>query len=278
MGTITVICHRCRHQQAVDDAFIGQTLYCPVCNSAMRIAPADMEEPPQAGPAPPPPAPLFEAAPSPSPPPSPERAKLRLASDRPVSGAGRLCPKCGWTMAEGDVVCGACGWNVRLGRSMADVARRREAARRLVGALTTLLVFVGAGWIVWKAGPPKWLAAAWTWIEETEPTGASAPEPSPLPEPTPEMIEAARRGLAAALDARYPVVADGAAVELKLRTGRILRGRFAAGSDGRFSLASDFGPPEVHAFEDLDEGSRLRCDPAYRAERLEQEARRQLGL
>jgi uncharacterized Zn finger protein (UPF0148 family) len=295
---MSVTCRRCRNRLEVDAAFLGETLYCPSCNSAVKIqaeepaaapaAPASMPEAsPAASPGSAPPAPPAPATPAPAPAPAPEapKSKLRLAGDRIASGEGRACPKCSFIMGTDDVVCANCGHNTRTGVSMADVARRREAARQFLKLATAVLVLVALGWIVWKAG---WLSfdvrdlvaedpppAATGVVPETVP----GPTGSGLPPPPPEIVAEVTRQVTEAFRVDHPVVAEGMGAAFERMDGRVLRGVFRTGTEpGTFILETMEGEPSTHAFEQLKPSFRLRCDPAYRADQIALEVKRRLGI
>jgi len=284
---IHLVCRRCRTPIAVAASLRGQTMYCPTCNSAVRI-----EEEPAAEPAATPPSATSasaapsavvspsEAAPSP---PEPEKPRLQLMKDRIASGRGRTCPNCGAPMAEDHVVCGLCGWNTRTNRSMADAARRMDALRDLVSVLTRVAIAVALGWLAWAAAVRDWLRAQ-----------PRAPEPAPdgrvpaaataggeaggIPHATPAMEAAAREEVERHMNERFPRIADGEATVVAMRNGRILRGRFQRRPEGAgFTITGADGVAEQHPFSELQHASRLRCDDAYRAREIEREVDRKLG-
>ena len=277
MPMMSVTCRRCGNRLEVDAAFLGETLYCAVCNSAVRIE-AD------AAPAPAPSAPVVpsdaaSAVPPPAPP-QPEAPKLRLAGDRIASGEGRACPKCSFIMGVDDIVCANCGHNTKTGVSMAEVARRREAMRQFLTLATAVLVLAAAGWLVWKAG---WLSLD---VRELVDAGAGAPvaeaatnaAPAALPPPEPEVVAEVTRQVNEAFARDFPVVADGMGVVFEQVDGRVLRGVYrAGGSPGTFRLESVETKTSTHAMERLKRASRLRCDPAYRAAEIERDIRSRLG-
>jgi uncharacterized Zn finger protein (UPF0148 family) len=290
---MSVTCRRCRNRLEVDAAFLGETLYCPSCNSAVKIqaeepaaapaAPASMPEAsPAASPGSAPPAPPAPATPAPAPAPAPEapKSKLRLAGDRIASGEGRACPKCSFIMGTDDVVCANCGHNTRTGVSMADVARRREAARQFLKLATAVLVLVALGWIVWKAG---WLSFD---VRDLVDAGREAPAAGTATNaarvawqpPAPELIDHVRRERVEALAKSCPVLVQGTEVELEQLNGQVLRGTFHAGAKpGTYVLASAAAGTNTHEFARLKPDSRVRCDPAYRVAEIERQVREQIG-
>jgi len=278
MPMMSVTCRRCGNRLEVDSAFLGETLYCAVCNSAVRIE-ADTAPAPAAS-APPAAAPSsVPSAPAPvAPPARPETPKLRLAGDRIASGEGRACPACSFIMDTDDVVCANCGHNTKTGASMADVARRSEAMRQLVTLATTVLVLIAAGWIVWKAG---WLSFD---VRGAIGAGADAPAagtnaaPVALPPPPPEVVAEVRRQVTEAFDRAFPVVADGLGVVFERLDGRVLRGAYrSGGAPGTFRIETADGTDETHPMERLKREARLRCDAAYRAAEIERDIRGRLG-
>ncbi len=293
MPMMSVTCRRCRNRLEVDAAFLGETLYCPACNSAVKIA-VDAEPAPgpsqPAAPAPSTPTPAAApAAPAAQPPeaPQPEGAspKLRLAGDRIASGEGRACPKCSFIMDRDDIVCANCGHNTRTGVSMAEVARRREAARQFLKLATAVLVLVALGWLVWKAG--------WLSFDVRDLAGEDAPPaavgagpdagrdatPSGLPPPPPEIVAEVTRQVTETHAVAHPVVSEGMGVAFERTDGRVLRGVLRAGTEpGTFVLETVDGERTTHAFEQLKPAYRLRCDPAYRADQIALEVKRRLGI
>ncbi len=267
-------------------------MYCPTCNSAVRIEEEPATEPSAAAPAaaatPPvtPAPPASETTPTPAAAPTktePERPRLQLVKDRIASGGGRVCPKCGAAMAQDHVVCGMCGWNTRTNRSMAEVARRMDALRDLVSALTKLAVVAAVGWILWAAVVRDWLRSQPREPEAARGGGSSEAaatnaEPSGIPAITPELEAAAREEVVARMNERFPRIADGEETVVAMKNGRILRGRFERQADGAgFTITSSDGSVERHSFADLQAASRLRCDDAYRAREIEREVDRKLG-
>ncbi len=289
---IQVVCRRCRTPLTVAASMRGQTMYCPTCNSAVRIEEEPAAEPSAASPPPPTSSaspPLAPAAAAPSAAAAepakvePERPRLRLVKDRMASGGGRVCPHCGAAMGEDHVVCGVCGWNTRTNRSMADVARRMDALRDLVSALTKLAVVAAAGWILWAAVVRDWLRSQPRAPEMATAGGSSNAAAtnvatSGVPAVTPELEAAAREESVARMNERFPRIADGEETVVAMKSGRILRGRFERLADGTgFTIVSADGSMERHPFSDLQAASRLRCDDAYRAREIEREVDRKLG-
>lgn len=159
---------------------------------------------------------------------------------------------------------------------MADVVRRLDAARDLVAMLTRLLIAIGVGWLLWKAGLPKWYGQVRAFFTEEE-TAPAANVAAPAP-PSEDEIAEVRRQVTEQLNAAHPFVDENEEVALELRSNRTLRGRFNRGEGDAFAVAPQFGPPELHTYPELDEISRLRCDREYRERRIEEEVKRKLGL
>ncbi|MCX7818952.1 MAG: hypothetical protein N2652_07085 [Kiritimatiellae bacterium] len=289
---IQIVCRRCRTPFAAAASLRGQTMYCPACNSAVRIEESPSADAlPASAPAGVPPVAASSAkAPEPA---TAEQGtgepRLRLARDRIASGRGRTCPKCGANMGDTDIVCALCGWNTRTNRSMADVARRTEVVRELVSLLTKVTLVAGLGWLVWAAVLRDWWRSRPRAPEIEPPPGDSAATStaaaasaertvSMLAAPTPEMETAARQEVVRRMDERFPRIADGEETIVAMRNGRILRGRFERRSDRTgFTVAAADGTVESHPFAELQPASRLRCDDAYRAREIEREVDRKLG-
>ena len=293
MSMISVTCRRCGNRLEVDDAFLGETLYCSSCNSAVKIeveappapaVPAPIPDaPPAAAAAAPPPKPEVSAAPAvPPPKPAAEGRKLRLAGDRIASGEARICPKCGLMMENEDRVCASCGFNPQTGVSMADVARRREALRQFLKLVTIVLVLIAGGWLLWRTGWLSFNLADLFRDESPAPAGTndvSTESTLELPPPPPEVVAQVSNEVVVRMAGTFPVVADGEGVALELANGRVLRGTYHAGLAGdSFWLETGEGTTETHAMDELKPSSRLRCDPAYRLSEVEKQLRGRLGL
>ncbi len=297
MAMISVTCRRCGNKVEADDAFLGETLYCPSCNSAVKIVADEVPSAPAAAAAPA--DALAPAMPDPAPVAAPAKPvvaaprlsvaspKLRLAGDRIASGEGRACPKCSFVMAEDDIVCANCGHNTKTGVSMAEVARRRDALNQLLRLSTSVLVLVALGWLVWKAGWLKFnvrdvvmdvVSPAESNAAPDAVTNAGPPVPE-LPPPAPEVVDQVRQEIQADFQRRFPVVDDGAEVALDRADGRILRGVFRSGKDpGMFALETAAGAIETHELSKLRPAFRLRCDPDYRDAEIERQLKQRLGL
>ena len=311
MADISLSCSICGTMQNVAASCAGQTIRCPVCNSPLKVPGAlapDAGPPPtmnsvssSATPAPAAPAggaPAPASAPQPAaagatPGPTPvvaqvatsESARLRLTKDRTADGEGRKCPACEATMAADDVVCSQCGYNTKTGQSMADIAARRDAFRRALAAMGALLIVLAAGYGAWHFG----------WFEGRQNAPAAGPEPAaatnveiavastnpprPPPPPPPEAIEKVRAELKTVLDRNCPQAREGDRVNLELTTSRIVRGILRAGPEpGTILIEAGSNQVEKVQFKMLKMGSRLQCDPDYRAQELERQVQKRLML
>lgn len=302
MADISLSCSICGTTQNVAAACAGQTIRCPVCNSPLKVpgalapdagAPPSMAPvssaaatPPAAGDATPAPGPAAAAAaPIVAQVATVESARLRLTKDRTADGEGRKCPACGATMAADDIVCSQCGYNTKTGQSMADIAARRDAFRRALAAMGALLIVVAAGFGAWRLG----------WFESRPETPAAGPEPAaptnveiavtstnppgPPPPPPPEVVEKVRAELKVVLDRNCPQAHEGDRVDLELTTSRIVRGILRAGPEpGTILVEAGTNQVEKVQLKMLKTGSRLRCDPDYRAQELERQVQKRLSL
>lgn len=288
---IQVVCRGCRTPFVADGSLRGQTVYCPTCNSAVRIEEAWSPEPALS--------PTFTgAALQPgvaSTTGSPvcgkgasersESPRLRLLKDHIASGRGRMCPRCGAPMAEDHIVCGTCGWNTRTNRSMADAAQRADVLRELVSTLIKVMIVIAVGWIAWAAVVRDWLRTRPREAEVvTPPSGAaegsivSNGAAAVRAAASAEMEAAAREEVIHRMNERFPRIADGEMTVVAMRNGRILRGHFERRPEGSgFTITMEGGVVEQHPFEHLQAASRLRCDDAYRAREIEREVDRKLG-
>lgn len=79
----------------------------------------------------------------------------RQRPQAPAAKRGKTCPRCGSAVAEGDIICVACGTNLLTGQKIVDEAALRRQRQRALpagwliggGIVAALLVVVGFLWI-----------------------------------------------------------------------------------------------------------------------------------
>lgn len=288
MADISISCAICGTMQNVAASCAGQTVRCPVCNSPLKVPGA--LTPDLASPVAPPPSPAAGGeVPSPGAPvvvaqaAAAESPRLRLTRDRTADGEGRKCPKCDTTMGADDIVCSQCGYNTVTGRSMAEVAAKREAFRRTLAATGAFLIVLAAGVGAWRLG---WFEGRKAEAPSPEPASsnievavASTNPPGPPPPPPVEVVDQVRRELKAQQDRFCPQKHEGEQVHIELVSGRMIHGILRAGTKpGTIVVEPDGAPAETIPVVKLKTGSRQQCDPDFRAQELERQVQKRLSL
>lgn len=220
-------------------------------------------------------------------------SKLQLKHDQTDEGQGK-CPACGAAMADGAVLCVACGYDTRTGRR-ADDAPPPKQNPVLIAALALVVVAAGIIAVIRATGsgqeapvPPVATPAA--------PPPASPPPVAPTPagtsatnvavtnvpvesvvtqadtsappaEPAVDWtaIERKQRELAAAqLDKVAPFFDTGQSVELRMTNGIVQRGILRALTDELLTLEVASNEVRQINLSALDRGTRVRADLDFR--------------
>ena len=227
-------------------------------------------------------------------------SKLQLKHDESDEG-GATCPSCGAAMAEGAVLCVACGYDTRTGRRADDVPPPRQNPL-LLAALA--LVILAAGAYVVLRGMGNKDSALPPPAAKTTAKAKPAPAPAPVAAPTNKVaaaaptatvaavastvetnvptapvvdvaaIEAAQRQLAEAqLDKVAPLYEAGEAVELRMTNGLVQRGKFKVRTDEFIVVEVSSNEVRQISLLALDRGTRVRSDPNFRDDYLDFHAR-----
>jgi hypothetical protein len=221
-------------------------------------------------------------------------SKLQLKHDQADEGQGK-CPSCGAAMAEGAVLCVACGFDTRTGRRADDTPPPKHNPV-LIASLALVVVAAGVIAVIRATGsgqeapvpspiaapaapppaatspiaPPPGSAAATnasaTNVQvEASVTQVDTSAPPAEPEVDWTAIEHKQRELAAAqLDKVAPFFEAGQPVELRMTNGIVHRGILRALTDELLTLEIASNDVRQINLSALDRGTRVRADLDFR--------------
>lgn len=253
---IQVVCPSCGHAMPLPRTLARRRVLCPSCRQSIEVpVPPELEEgdsldadvgvvhaPPGAA----------DYVPTTAP-----RAKLTIKSGHSIDGDSLVCASCGFALQREAVWCPNCGLNQETGEHAQTVARQQKKYGRWIGGGLFVLLAIG---LVWGA----------IHLMGRAPEGPPPPSPEELARLHEETIQTLR----AEFDAKSPMWKVEETVELRLASGRIVRGVIKDLRNTFLRIMSeDPVQSEDFSFDQLDKASRLRVDALFRARCLEEEAR-----
>lgn len=220
-------------------------------------------------------------------------ARLQVRRDTSADGT-RPCPACGAPMAEEDIVCVECGYNVRTGRAPREEvpAKSRVLRWAILGAGLVILAGLARGIYQRRvAGPaempppsesappavapvteqPETIAPTPAegiaeQVDVVETTGAEGESGEGQGEEGPDLVmlqKELRQRMHSELDQKLPLFKQGESVEVRRRSGRVSRGILTERRKDEVVLVAAGEVIEV-PYKELDQTSRLRCDRQFR--------------
>ena len=247
---IKITCSKCGRTMEAADSMAGQTLYCAGCQSPLRIA---RDGDPAAGTV------------------VTSGSSLRMAGPNRSASGGKLCPRCGATMAENESVCASCGFDPRTGESTTTRFQRGQTKSqrfRMIILLIALAGLAAAAWRVYQSDTNrKTVSKALRFGREPGPQLRAC---------TPEEVQAARAYIETVMERDYPMIAPDQNIEIELTTRQVIRGRsLKSEKGGVLSLTETDGVRRDYPYDRLSELSRARVDSGFRKQFIEKQVRKE---
>jgi DNA-directed RNA polymerase subunit RPC12/RpoP len=264
MSDIWVNCSHCGQVFAAPDKLAGQSIACPQCGKQIVVLASGVRP---------------EGA-----------AKLQVKHGSGIDG-GKRCPSCESTMPPEAVICLQCGYDTRTGSRYLDNPQKPRMLQWvlwgfglliLAGLAKTFLFHGRTGEAQGPVTPPAQQAPgkAASSADIVSPETAAAqpvvgtvtaqpPGMAAMPKRAPEQVTKLEAEYRATLNEQlattYPMYAPGDSVVLRRVNGLVHRGALVALKPDVVVVAQDGQTNEV-PLKVLDRASRLKCDPAFRAQ------------
>lgn len=264
MSDIRVNCCHCGQVFSAPDEWAGRSMACPQCGKQIAVPASDIRP---------------EGAPI-----------LQVKHDRAIT-EGKRCPSCEATLPPEVVVCIQCGYDTRTGSRYLDNPQKSRMLQWvlwgfgliILAGLAKAFLFQGrTGEVQGTVTPPVQQAfgasasAADTVANEIAVARPAVGVETALPpvvtdfsNKSPEDIAKLKAEYRATLNEQlgvtYPMYAPGDSVVLRRVNGLIHRGTLAALRSDVVVVVQNGQTNEV-SLKELDRASRLKCDPAFRAQ------------
>ena len=265
MSDILVNCSHCGHVFSSAGEMVGQSVACPQCGKQVAVFAAAVRS---------------EGA-----------AKLQMRHDDTISG-DRKCPSCGMKMAAQAVICIQCGYDTRTGSQYLDNPQKSRMLQWVLWGFGLLILAGLAKTFVFTGGtgedrgtvvPPLQQAPVAAVPAETPATtsetaavqaaagvqpavpSAAADVTNKSPAEIAELEAEYRARLNEQLATTYPMYAPGDAVVLRRINGMVNRGTLTELKPEAVIVVGGGQTNEI-PLKALDRSSRLKCDPALRAQ------------
>ena len=260
MSDIPVNCGHCGNVFSVPEKLAGQSTVCPQCTKQVAVLDSSAR--------------------------SDGAGKLQMKHDK-ERARDRCCPSCKASMAPEAAICLQCGYDTRTGSQYLD---RPQQSRILQWVLWGVGLIILAGLLktfVFKGGSDEVQGTAVSAEQQAAAAAPAAPGeaaaaqsadgaqtsvtsavggPADQPSAEEEKLQAEyREKLMKQLAITYPMYAPGDAVVLRRVNGQIHRGALGELTADAVVVVNG-GQTNKIPLKVLDRASRLKCDPAFRAE------------
>lgn len=203
--------------------------------------------------------------------------RLQILRNAPALDGGKPCPKCKAQIPRDAEICVHCGLTFSTGKSLKPGRMFGWRTPWLLLGLALLLVALAvAGYRLWPATEPERALPELVTppiAPEMPSELAVRPEAAvPPPPPADELDDFEVRKARAAdtyrqkLNEDVPLYRQGDQVELRLKTGRIMRGTLVLAGQGtnRVAILETGDGKTIIPYEKMDRNSRIRFDGKYR--------------
>jgi hypothetical protein len=160
------------------------------------------------------------------------------------------------------MVCRKCGFDRRLGRRplVSALPRRSRALRIVLLIAVAVVAVVLASRLAWRDALRREAESS----PRSTPAPAVATETVPATPPPATPLDVERALVREKLDRNQPLFKEGDEAAVRTKVGQIKRGRVVGRSTESVVLEARPGEEDTILFSDMDQASRLRCDPQFR--------------